>query len=264
MKETLETVRYELSDGIATVTLDRPDRMNALGRTMMSDLERVFFEFARRDEPRCVIVTGAGGRAFCAGADIKERAGASPRSVATYLDLDRTRRLFRGIEQFERPTIAAIDGVALGGGLELALCCDLRIGSPAARLGLTELRLGAIPAAGGTQRLPRLIGEAKAKELLFLAEILPADEALRLGLLNRVVPSERLLDEALGIARRIATLAPLATLFAKRAVNEGMQVGLESGLEIERYAAAMLMETDDRKEGMSAFVEKRPARFVGR
>ena len=264
MKETLETVLYELSDGIAIVTLNRPERMNALGRTMMSDLERVFFEFARRDEPRCLIVTGAGGRAFCAGADIKERAGASPRSVATYLDLDRTRRLFRGIEQFERPTIAAIDGVALGGGLELALCCDLRIGSPAARLGLTELRLGAIPAAGGTQRLPRLIGEAKAKELLFLAEILPADEALRLGLLNRVVPSEQLLDEAIGIARRIATLAPLATLFAKRAVNEGMQVGLESGLEIERYAAAMLMETDDRKEGMSAFVEKRPARFVGR
>ncbi len=263
MKESLETVLYELSDGIATVTLNRPERMNALGKTMMSDLERVFFEFARRDEPRCVIVTGAGGRAFCAGADIKERAGTSPRSVATYLDLDRTRRLFRGIEQFERPTIAAIDGVALGGGLELALCCDLRIGSPAARLGLTELRLGAIPAAGGTQRLPRLIGEAKAKELLFLAEILPADEALRLGLLNRVVPSEQLLEEALGIARRIATLAPLATLFAKRAVNEGMQVGLDAGLEIERYAAAMLMETDDRKEGMSAFVEKRPARFVG-
>lgn len=264
MREILETVVYESSDGIATVTLNRPERMNALSRTMMGDLERIFYDIARRDEPQCLILTGAGGRAFCAGADIRERAGASPRGVATWVELDRTRRLFRGVEQFERPTIAAIDGVAVGGGLELALCCDLRIGSPSARIGLTELRLGAIPAAGGTQRLPRLIGAARAKELLFTAEIVSADEALRLGVLNRVVTSDRLLAEAREIAARIASLAPLATMLAKRAVDEGMQVGLDTGLEIERCAAAMLMETDDRKEGMRAFVEKRAPRFAGR
>lgn len=264
MREVLETVVYESSDGVATVTLNRPERMNALSRTMMGDLERVFFDIARRDPLQCLILTGAGGRAFCAGADIRERAGASPRGVATYVELDRTRRLFRVIEQFERPTIAAIDGVALGGGLELALCCDLRIGSPAARVGLTELRLGAIPAAGGTQRLPRLIGQGRAKEMLLLADIVSAEEALRLGVLNRVVASDRLLAEAREIASRIASLAPLATMFAKRAVNEGMEVGLDAGLEIERCAAALLMETDDRKEGMRAFVEKRAPRFAGR
>ncbi|SFB90032.1 enoyl-CoA hydratase [Polaromonas sp. OV174] len=256
---------YEVRGQVAVITLNRPDRMNSLGSTMQPDLARAFFEFARTDDRvRAVLITGSGERAFCAGADIKERADVLMRGTEYFLSQKAMQDLFRNIEEFEKPVIAAINGVALGGGLELALCCDIRLASASARFGLPEIKLGAIPAAGGTQRLPRLIGEARAKELIFSAELIAADVALHYGLVSRVLPPAELMSAALELADRIARLPPLAVRFAKRAINRGMQTDLDSGLEYERYAASMIFDSEDRIEGMRAFVEKREPSFKGR
>ncbi|MDP9912508.1 enoyl-CoA hydratase [Variovorax boronicumulans] len=261
----LETLQYEVRDNVAIVTLNRPDRMNTLGGSMKPDLARAFFEYARADDRvRTVLVTGSGDRAFCAGADIKERAGSQATGTAYFVAQKATHDLFRNIEEFEKPVIAAINGVALGGGLEIALCCDIRIASETARFGLPEIKLGVIPAAGGTQRLPRLIGEARAKELILTADLVDAQTALRYGIVSRVLPQTDLMSEAFALAQRIAEHPPLAVRFAKRAINRGMQTDLDSGLEYERYAAAMIIDSEDRKEGMRAFVEKRKPVFTGR
>jgi enoyl-CoA hydratase len=263
--QTLETLTYEVRGNVALITLNRPDRMNTLGGTMKPDLARAFFELARADASvRAVLLTGSGERAFCAGADIKERAAGQVAGTDYFVAQKATHDLFRNIEEFEKPVIAAINGVALGGGLELALCCDLRIASATARFGLPEIKLGVIPAAGGTQRLPRLIGEARAKELILTAEHIDAETAQRYGIVGRVLPPAELMPAALELAQRIAEFPPLAVRFAKRAINRGMQTDLDSGLEYERYAAAMLIDSDDRKEGMRAFVEKRKPVFTGR
>lgn len=262
--QDLGTLIYQVRGQVAVIHLNRPERMNTLGGTMKPDLARAFFELARNDETvRAVVITGSGDRAFCAGADIKERAANEVRGTDFYVAQKATHDLFRNIDEFEKPVIAAINGVALGGGLELALCCDLRIASAGARFGLPEVKLGIIPAAGGTQRLPRLIGEARAKELILTADLIDAAEAFRIGLVNRVVAAEALMPEALALAQRIAELPPLAVRFAKRAINRGMQTDLDSGLEYERYAAAMIIDSEDRKEGMRAFVEKRKPVFKG-
>ena len=261
----LPTLHYAVQGHVAIVTLNRPERMNTLGGSMKPDLARAFFELARADDRvRAVLLTGAGDRAFCAGADIKERADHQVCATDFFVAQKSTHDLFRNIEEFEKPVIAAINGVALGGGLELALCCDLRLAAEHARLGLPEVRLGVIPAAGGTQRLPRLIGEARAKALMFTAEHIDAAQALQYGLVTQVLPGDQLHAAALDVAQRIAEMPPLAVRFAKRAVNRGMQTDLDSGLEYERYAAALLVDTDDRKEGMRAFVEKRKPVFTGR
>jgi enoyl-CoA hydratase len=259
------TLTWQVDGAVGIVTLDRPERMNTLGGTMKADLAQVFLELARNDDAvNAIVMTGAGDRAFCAGADIKERATEVVKASRYVFTQRATHDLFRDIEEFEKPVIAAINGVALGGGLELALCCDIRIAADHARLGLPEVKLGAIPGAGGTQRLPRAIGEARAKELIFTAEMIGAQEALRIGLVNRVVPQAALLDSALAMARQIAGLPPLAVRLAKRTVNRGMQTDLDSGLEYERYAAGILLETEDRIEGMRAFTEKRAPVFTGR
>ncbi|WP_431283593.1 enoyl-CoA hydratase/isomerase family protein [Humitalea sp. 24SJ18S-53] len=266
MREDFETLLYEASDGVATITLNRPDRMNAIGGSMKADLSTAFFTLARTDTSiRCVILTGSGERAFCAGADIKERAEGPRRSATEYFAQQAaTHALFRGMEDFERPVIAAINGVALGGGLEIALCADIRYAAAHAKLGLPEVKLGAIPGAGGTQRLPRLVGASVAKELLFTAAHLTADEALAIGLVSRVVRDGTVLEAAMATARKIAEMPPLAVAFAKRTVNTGMQGGIEAGLEYERYAAGMLTDSEDRREGFRAFVEKRKPVFTGR
>ena len=262
---TLDTLLYEVRDNVAIVTLNRPDRMNTLGGSMKPDLARAFFEHARADDRvRAVLVTGSGDRAFCAGADIKERAGSQAAGTDYFVAQKATHDLFRNIEEFEKPVIAAINGVALGGGLEIALCCDIRIAADRARFGLPEIKLGVIPAAGGTQRLPRLIGEARAKELILTADLVDADTALRYGIVSRVVPQAELMTQSFALAQRIAEHPPLAVRFAKRAINRGMQTDLDSGLEYERYAAAMIIDSEDRKEGMRAFVEKRKPVFTGR
>jgi enoyl-CoA hydratase len=261
----LETVQFSVDNNVALIKLDRPDRMNTLGGTMKEDLAKAFFDLAREHTAvRAVVLTGVGERAFCAGADIKERAANKPHPADYFVRQQKTHDLFRGIETFERPVIAAINGVALGGGLELALCCDIRLAATHARLGLPEVKLGVIPAAGGTQRLPRAIGESAAKELMFTGRMIGAEEALSLGLVSRVTSSDSLLDDAMALAREIAAMPPLAVSFAKHAVNTGLQTGIDQGLNIERYAAAMLVDTEDRLEGMKAFVEKRLPVFRGR
>lgn len=261
----LPTLRYELRGNVAVITLNRPERMNTLGGSMKPDLARAFFDLARADDRvRAVLITGAGDRAFCAGADIKERAGGEQAGAEFFVAQKATHDLFRNIEEFEKPVIAAINGVALGGGLEIALCCDIRIAAEGARFGLPEIKLGVIPAAGGTQRLPRLIGEARAKELILTADLVDAETALRFGIVSRVLPPAELMPAALALAQRIAEHPPLAVRFAKRTINRGMQTDLDSGLEYERYAAAMIIDSEDRKEGMRAFVEKRKPVFTGR
>lgn len=260
-----ETLLYSVDDGVATITLNRPDRMNTLGSSMKPDLHDVFFNKMRNDDSiRCVILTGSGERAFCAGADIKERAAHRPHPAKYFAHQQYTHDLFRRIETFERPVIAAINGVALGGGMEIALCADIRIAADHARMGLTEVNLGVLPAAGGTQRMPRVIGESAAKELMFTGRMMDAEEALSRGLVSQVVPQSDLMQIAMELAMEIASKPPLSVSFIKQAVNAGLQVSMDAGLDYERYAAAMLMDSEDRAEGMSAFLEKRKPKFKGR
>lgn len=259
-----ETLLYEVHDGVAVVTLNRPDRMNTLGGSMKPDLQAVFGDLARNDERvRAVVLTGSGDRAFCAGADIKERASQQLPLPDYHLKQKATHDLFRTIETFEKPVIAAINGVALGGGLELALCADIRIAASHAKLGLPEAKIGALPAAGGTQRLPRLVGMGWAKQLMFTCDHIDAQQALAIGLVTQVTEAAELMPAALAMAARIAANAPLSVRFIKQAVDRGMQVGIEAGLEYERYAAAIVVSSQDRTEGMRAFVEKRKPVFKG-
>jgi enoyl-CoA hydratase len=262
---TFETLLYEVKDGVAVITLNRPERMNSIGGSMKADLAAALFEHARNDDTvRSVVITGAGDRAFCAGADIKERAASTMTRSDYYVKQKATHQLFRNIEEFEKPVIAAVNGVALGGGLEIALCCDIRIASTTARFALPEGKLGVIPAAGGTQRLPRLIGVALAKELMFTSEIIDAPRALQIGLVNHVVAPDQLMSAVFEMTAKIARNAPLAVRYAKQSINLGIEVGMEAGLEFERYAAAMVTDSEDRKEGMRSFVEKRAPVFKGR
>lgn len=265
MAAEFSTLLYEVRDGVAWITLNRPDRMNAIGGSMKPDLDAAFFQHAGQDDAvRVVAVVGAGDRAFCAGADIKERADRQIGSHDYFVQQRYTHDLFRRMELFPKPTIAAVNGVAAGGGLEIALTCDIRVAADTARLGLPEAKLGMIPAAGGTQRLPRLVGTAKAKELVFTGDLVAADEALRIGLVNRVVPAGELRDAVQALALTIAGRPPLAVRMAKHAIDTGMQAGIDAGHDFERYAAAMLVTTEDRREGFRAFVEKRAPVWQGR
>lgn len=259
-----ETLLLAIDEGVATLTLNRPEAMNAITQRMKDELGAALDAVAAEDDARVLVVTGSGEKAFCAGADIKERAGSDPTPAEFFFRQQATHRLFTRLEQFSKPVIAALNGVAFGGGAEIALCADLRVAVEHARFGLTELSLGVIPAGGGTQRLARLVGPAKAKELLFTATRLSAAEALALGLVNRVVPAGRLEDEVRTLARTLARMPPLALRFAKQAVDKGLQADLQTALDFELYAAAILFDTEDRREGMRAFIEKRAPRFKGR
>lgn len=266
MSDGFTSILYDVDhNGIAWITFNRPDRMNAIGANTKPELEKALFDLAAPDDAvRCVVITGAGERAFCAGADIIDRAGERPTTPELHIAQRWTHDLFRRIETFEKPTIAAINGVAVGGGLEIALCCDLRVAASHARLGLPEVKLGALPAAGGTQRLPRLIGEGRAKEMLLTGDLMLADAALSIGLVNHVFAGEQLRERTAELAGRIAARPPLAVRFIKQVVNDGLQVSLDAGLEYERFAAAILATTEDRHEGFRAFVEKREPVFKGR
>jgi methylglutaconyl-CoA hydratase len=243
------------------LTLNRPDAMNALSRALLEALWAEVERAAVRRDVRAVILAG-NGKAFCAGADLKERAGMSPTEVRAFLR--RIRGIMDLVERLPMPTIAAIEGVALGGGCELALACDLRVLGRNASLGLTECALGIIPGAGGTQRLPRLVGPSKAKELIFTARRLDAAAAAAVGLANDVVDAGRALERALALAAEIGKNAPLAVEAAKAAIDGGLSTGISEGLLLEARAYEVTLFTEDRKEALAAFAEKRPPKFVGR
>jgi len=241
-------------------TIDGVARRNSLSRAMMAQL---LMELGRVRETRarCVVLTGAGDRAFCAGADLKERVGMSEDEVhAFHRDL---RGALRAIERAPQVFLAALNGAALGGGLELALACDLRIMASTAEVGLPEVGLGIIPGGGGTQRLPRAIGVARAKDLILTGRRLRAEEALAWGLVSRVVPPERLREEALVLAEAVARNAPVSLRQAKRAIEEGQGVPLEEGLDLEHRMYEECIGTRDRREALLAFAEKRRPHFIG-
>lgn len=248
--------------GVAWVTLDRPEALNALTGAVLSQLERAFGELGEDPATRVVVVTGAGDKAFCAGADLKERRGmdlAQTRARITLIN-----RCFDALARLPRPTIAAINGVAFGGGLELALACDFRIAVEGAQLGLTEVRLGIMPGAGGTQRLTRLVGVARAKELILLGRRISAARAAEIGLVTEVVPAGELSTAVGRLVDELSGCAPVSVAMAKQAIDRGADVVLDEGLRIERACYEVTLGTEDRNEGLRAFAEKRPPRYQGR
>lgn len=260
---TEPTVRLAIDPPIVTVTLHRPGQLNAINRQLCRELGEAFAAVRGREDALVVILTG-GETCFCAGADLKERLEEAQNSERSMDFLREANRLLTLIEGFERPVIAAVSGPAFGGGCELALTADLCLASESARFALPEVKIGAIPAAGGTQRLPRRIGRARAKELIFTGDPIDAAEAQRLGIVSRVVPAADLMAHAEALARRIAARAPLAVRMAKTAIDLGAVVDLATGLGVEARCAAFLLGTEDRREGVRAFVEKRTPNFTGR
>jgi len=256
----LETLVYEKQGALGMVTLNRPQRMNAINRQMVGELARLLEEVEADGGVRVIVVTGARS-AFSSGADIKERVENEDSAEMQRLGLG---RVLRRMERMQQVFIAAVHGYALGGGCELALACDLRIASEDAQFGLPEVKLGILPGAGGTQRLPRLVGPARAKELMLLGEFISAQQALQWGLVNRVVARSSLLEEAVKLAQTLLQRPPLSLAMIKSCVNVGLQTDLDSGLAYEERCAWYLHSTEDRKEGMRAFVEKRAPIFKGR
>jgi enoyl-CoA hydratase len=246
---------------VTTVTLNRPRVLNALDRATFAGLEDAFNEIERDAGVRCVIVTAAGERAFCAGADIHELNGLGADGALAFMALGQ--RLFDRIAQSPKPTIAAINGYALGGGLELAMACDIRIAATTAAVGQPEITLGSLPGWGGTQRLPLLVGLGRARELILTGRIIEAAEAERIGLVSQVVPMVELLSTAGALAERIASLAPIALALAKDAIRQ-VEGNLATGLRVEREHVARTFATEDQQEGTRAFLEKRLPVFHGR
>ena len=257
-----ELVQYTaLENGIAIITLNRPESANALSTALLYELSHLLYDLAFRRVVRVVIFTGAGEKVFCAGADLKERSGMNETEVRKTVTM--IRETINQIEQLPQPVICALNGSAFGGGLELALACDIRVAADTAQLGLTETSLGIIPGAGGTQRLPRLIGKGKAKELIFTAKRITAKEAEQIGLVEYVVPREQLMEKAMEIAEQIVVNAPIAVMQAKIAINRGLDVDLATGLRIEQMAYDITIPTKDRLEGLQAFKEKRKPVYKG-
>jgi enoyl-CoA hydratase len=249
-------------DGVATVTVNRPDKLNALDDRTMGELDAVFTALAADGDVRGVILTGSGEKAFVAGADIAELSAQSP--------IDGRERGIRGqaildkIENLGKPVIAAVNGFALGGGCELALACHLRLASENARLGTPEVKLGLMCGYGGTQRLPRLVGKGRALEMLLSGEMVDAQEALRIGLVNRVVPKDKLLPEAEALLRKMLANGPTSLRLTLQAVNAGLEMPLREAQLLEATLFGLLCTTEDMKEGTRAFLEKRPPKFTGR
>jgi len=251
----------EQENGIVTLTLNRPEVMNSLNFPLLHALKDQIDALRFKRDVRVVIITAAGQKAFCAGADLKERATLPPEKVREYIFT--IRNLFTSIEELNKPVIAAVNGIALGGGTELSLACDIRIAATNATMGLTETRLAIIPGAGGTQRLPRLVGRGKAKELIFTGQRISAEEALKIGLVNKVCDQEDLLDECKNMAAMICEAGPVAIEQAKYAINRGLETDIHTGLAIESNAYWVCIPTQDRLEGLAAFKEKRKPNYIG-
>jgi enoyl-CoA hydratase/carnithine racemase len=259
-----KTIILEKSEGIARIILNRPDVMNAMTHEMMNELRVAQNDVADDETIRVVVVTG-NGRAFCSGADftlISHLLKLSPKGV--FEELRFIQDTATGFETMEKAVIAAINGYALGGGLDLALACDFRIASKGAKMGEQYVKAGLIPDVGGTQRLPRLVGLAKAKEMIFLGDMIDAEEAERIGLVNRVVPREALEQEVNALALKMASAPTIAIGLAKRSIHEGLCRDIRSGLELEALNQSLCMQTSDAKEGIMAILEKRMPRFSGK
>ena len=261
-------VKFETTERIAILTISRPLAMNALDEETLASLNKAWIDFRDNPELWVAIITGAGGKAFCAGADIKDLA----KYFRTKTGIERKAKadtepgmggITRNLEIW-KPMIAAINGHCLAGGLEIALACDIRIASENATFGLPEVSRGIIPGAGGTQRLPRLIPLGKSLEMILTGDRIDAEEAYRIGLVNRVVPPDQLLPEATKLAERICRNAPLAVQAAKEAVYRGLDLPLSEGLRLEQFLAEPICQSEDAKEGPRAFFEKRPAQFKGK
>ena len=253
-----QTIRYEKNGNIGIATINRPEALNALNSTVISELEQLISEVEKDAELGAFIITGE-GRSFVAGADIGEQ---STMDVAAGRKWgQRGSALFRRIEKLEIPTIAAVNGFALGGGCELALACDIILASEKAKFGQPEVGLGITPGFSGTQRLPRRVGVAKAKELIFSGKMIRADEAEKIGLANAVYAPEALMEGAMEMARSFTKNAPIAVKYSKACIDRGMQMDIDDGIAVENELFAMCFATADQKEGMTAFLEKRPAKF---
>lgn len=256
-----ENVLLEKEERIAILSINRPKAMNALNNETLLEIKSAIEEIKADPSVDVVIITGA-GKAFVAGADISFMQNLTAIEGRAFGALGQ--EVFRMIEAIEKPVIAAVNGFALGGGCELAMCCDFRIASTSAKFGQPEVGLGITPGFGGTQRLPRLVGPGMAKQLLYTADIIDAVEALRIGLVNSVVEPEELMEYVKKIAKRIASKAPVAVRLCKVAAGEGMQVDIDRSMTIEADVFGLCFATTDQKEGMTAFVEKRKAQFTGK
>lgn len=257
----MEKVIFDLKQGIAYITINRPEQLNCFDFETLDRLERIIEDIKFNKEVRVVIITGAGDKAFSVGADLKERRTLSEQEVRR--NVYKIRDVFSKMEELPQPTIAVINGYAFGGGLELALACDFRYAAKNAVVGLTEVSLAIIPGAGGTQRLSRLIGVSKAKELILTARKIDAQSAYELGILNKVVDREVLMEKAISFAEEIMKNGPLAVAQAKFAIDFGSNVDLKTGLAIESKAYEVLIPTKDRVEALEAFQEKRQPNFLG-
>lgn len=255
-------LKINIVDGVAVLTLNRPEVMNSFNFELLYALRDAVTDIRFNPNVRVVIITGIGSKAFCSGADLKERITLTADEVKKFIYTIRT--LFTDIENLNKPVIAAINGVALGGGTELLLACDIRIAASNAAMGLTETRLAIIPGAGGTQRLPRLIGRGKAKELIFTGRRVDAQEALDIGLVNRICDPDDLMACAKSMASMICECGPIAVEQAKYAINAGLETDLHTGLAIESNAYWITIPTEDRLEGLAAFRDKRTPVYKGK
>jgi enoyl-CoA hydratase len=249
-------------DGIATITMNRPQKLNALNGECISELDRAFSQVETDPAIRGLLLTGAGEKAFVAGADIRELADSDPVQAQT-LSL-KGQRVFRKLELMNKPSVAAINGFALGGGLELAMACTLRVAADSAKLGQPEVKLGIIPGYGGSQRLPALVGRGVAMELLLTGDPIDAEQAKRIGLVNHVVPFQELMEFSRGLLKRILANGPIAVGLTMQAVDLGLSSGLEEGLRFEAASFGLVASTEDRREGTRAFLQKRAPVFTGR
>ncbi len=257
-----DLVLMETEEGVATLTINRPKALNALNAHVLLALRDRLLECGGRDDVAVVIITGAGDKSFVAGADIAEMRDMTPREAMAFAEIGQS--VFRLIEQLPKCVIAAVNGYALGGGTELAISCDIILASEKARFGTPEVNLGVFPGFGGTQRLTRLLGKSRAKEVVFTGEMFDAARALAIGLINRICPPEELMEEARNLARTIQTKGPVAVGLAKQAIEVGYDEDLDKALLIERALFSQCFDTEDQKEGMSAFVEKRDPAFKGK
>lgn len=258
------TLNIAVDGGVATITLNRPASLNAIDTEMRASLRSAWRRVADDDDILVAIITGAGDRAFCVGSDLKESQPAPDSFAATAFASGESDHLLEGLATADKPIICAINGYAVGGGLEIALAADIRIAVPEAQFGLTEARVGSIPGAGGTQLLPRIVGRSMAMHMLLTAELIDGATALRCGLVSELVPRDALLDRAHELAGKITRNAPLSVRAIKRLVRNAETMPLDTGMQVERQVWGLIRDTDDRSEGRDAFREKRPPKYEGR